>query len=112
MTLLVLLLALAALGFVVAFPVVHKGLEDVGRIPGSVWRITGYANRRAWRAKMIVSYACGGWPSVVVVLIWRKSEEREILRDEWRLLVEERRARREIVLAHYEDQPGEAESSR
>ena len=47
---------------IVAFPVVHKGLADVGRIPGPVWRITGYANRKAWRVRMIVGYASGGWP--------------------------------------------------
>jgi hypothetical protein len=39
------------------------------------------------------------------VVAWRKSETREVLRDEWHILIEERRARREIVLAHYEDAP-------
>jgi hypothetical protein len=111
MTLLALVAAFAAMGYVLAFPFVRKGLADVGRIPKSVWRVSGYTNRQTWRLLMFVSYLCGGWPGAVAVLVWRRSEEREALRDEWRLLVEERRARHEIVLAHYEEQPDEAESS-
>jgi hypothetical protein len=111
MTLLALVAAFAALGYVVAFPFVRKGMADVGRIPKTVWRVSGYTDRQAWRLKILGSYLCGGWPGAAVVLVWRRSEEREALRDEWRLLVEERRARHEIVLAHYEAQPDEAESS-
>ncbi len=103
--------AAALAGWVVAFPIVRKGLADVGRIPGPVWRITGYADRKAWKVKIIGGYILGGWPGGLVVLVWRRSEERETLRDEWHLLVEERRARHEIVLAHYEDRPDDVESS-
>jgi hypothetical protein len=83
----------------------------VGRIPGSVWRITGYRNRKSWRLAIIAGYCCAGWPAVVVVVMWRRSEERMVLRDEWHLLIEERRARHEIILANYEGQPDEAETT-
>ena len=112
MTLLVIVGVAAVLGWVVAFPFVRKGLADIRRIPGTVWRVTGYTNRKAWRLKMLVGYALGGWPGAVFVLIWRRSEQRETLRDEWHLLIEERRARHEIVLAHYEDEPDEARRPR
>jgi hypothetical protein len=97
-------------GYVTAFPIARRGLSDLGRIPGSVWRVTGYRNRKTWRNAICVSYCVAGWPSVLVVLRWRRSEQRVVLRDEWHLLIEERRARHEIVLAHYEDQPNEAET--
>lgn len=95
--------ALAVVGWVVAFPFVTRGSADLGRIPGRVWRITGYRSRKSWRLAMWLGYLAGGWPGMVAVLSWRRSETREALRDEWHLLIEERRARREIVLARYED---------
>ena len=61
---------------------------------------------------MIGGYVLGGWPGGLVVWIWRRSEERQTLRDEWHLLIEERRARREIVLAHYEDEPEDEDVAR
>jgi hypothetical protein len=99
--------ALALVGWVVAFPFVTRGTTDVRRIPGSVWRITGYHSRRNWRVAMWGGYLLGGWPGMAVVLSWRRSDTRETLRDEWHLLIEERRARREIVLARYEDDGGD-----
>jgi len=106
----IVVLCAAILGWIVAYPFVRKGVADVGRIPGAVWRITGYRDRKAWRIRMIVGYVLGGWPGGLVVLVWRRSQERETLRDEWHLLIEERRARHEIVLAHYEDHPDDAET--
>ncbi|MGZ4691668.1 MAG: hypothetical protein ACXVKA_10730 [Acidimicrobiia bacterium] len=111
MTLVLLIVVLAALGYVVAFPIVVRGVKDIGRIPGAVWRVTGYTNRKSWRVAMIGGYALGGWPGALVVMKWRYGEEREVLRDEWKLLIEERAARHEIVLSHYEDEPDEAETS-
>jgi hypothetical protein len=109
LTLAIVALSAAVLGWVVAFPFVRKGVADVGRIPGPVWRVSGYTNRKALRVRMIVGYILGGWPGGLAVLVWRRSEERETLRDEWHLLIEERRRRHEIVLADYEDQPDDAE---
>lgn len=103
MTVLGLVAVVAILGWVICFPIIRRGLADVRRIPGAVWRVTGYRNRKAWRNRMVVAYVLGGWPGGLVVLVWRRSVERATLRDEWHLLIEERRARKEIVLAHYED---------
>jgi hypothetical protein len=107
----IVVVAAAVLGWVVAFPVVRRGVADVGRIPGAVWRVSGYTNKKSWRVRMIGGYVFGGWPGGLVVLVWRRSQERTDLRDEWHLLIEERRARHEIVLAHYEDQPDDVETS-
>jgi hypothetical protein len=104
MTLLIPIAVLAVVGWIVAFPFVRKADADVRRIPSSVWRITGYRTKRQWKLAIRGGYVLGGWPGLLVVLAWRKSETREVLRDEWHLLIEERRARREIVLAHYEDE--------
>jgi hypothetical protein len=106
MTLLLPIAVVAVIGWIVAFPFVRKGLADLGRIPGSVWRVTGYRSRKQWRLAMRGGFLLGGWPGLLAVLGWRRSETREVLRDEWQILIEERRARREIVLAHYEDEPG------
>jgi hypothetical protein len=108
----ILALVAAALGWVVCLPILRKGLTDVRRIPGGVWRITGYRNRKSWRMRMIGGYVLGGWPGGFVVWMWRRSEERQTLRDEWHLLIEERRARHEIVLAHYEDEPEDEDVAR
>ncbi len=111
MTTLIGLGIIAVAGYVLMLPVVKRGLADVSRIPGPVWRMTGYRNKKAWHNAMLVAYLCGGWPTAVVVYGWRRSEERVVLRDEWHLLIEERRARHEIVIAHYEEQPDQAETS-
>jgi hypothetical protein len=111
MTLLGIVALAAVLGWVVCIPVVRKGLADVRRIPGAVWRMTGYTKRKTWKVRILVGYAFGGWPGALVVLLWRHSTERETLRDEWHLLIEERRARHEIVLAHYEDEPEDHETT-
>jgi hypothetical protein len=107
MTLLIPVVVLAVIGWFVAYPAVSKGVADLGRIPGSVWRITGYRSRKEWRRAMVGGYLLGGWPGLLAVVLWRRSETREVLRDEWHILIEERRARREIVLSNYEDEPEE-----
>ena len=100
-------LALAALGWIVTFPILRRGMTDISKIPSAIWRVTGYTNRKSWRVAMLGGYALGGWPGAAVVMKWRYGEEREVLRDEWKLLIEERRARHEIVLAEYEEAPDE-----
>lgn len=107
MTLLLPIAVLALVGWIVAFPFVRKGLADLGRIPHSVWRVTGYRSRKQWRLAMQGGFVLGGWPGLLTVLAWRRSETREVLRDEWRVLIEERRARHEIVLADHEDEPND-----
>jgi hypothetical protein len=104
---LLVVLALAVLGWIVTLPILRRGLADVGKIPSAIWRVTGYTNRKSWRLAMIGGYALGGWPGAAVVCKWRYGEERVVLRDEWKLLIEERRARHEIVLADFEEAPDE-----
>jgi hypothetical protein len=104
MHLLLLVVVMAVLGWVIAFPFVSRGVADLGRIPSPVWRLTGYRSRKNWRFAMVGGYLAGGWPGMLAVVAWRRSETRETLRDEWHILIEERRARREIVLANYEDE--------
>jgi hypothetical protein len=107
MTLLLPIAALAVIGWIVAFPFVRKAVADVQRIPGSVWRVTGYRTKKQWKLSIRLGYLLGGWPGLLVAVLWRRSDTRETLRDEWHILIEERRARREIVLAHYEDEPND-----
>jgi hypothetical protein len=104
MTLLIPLAVLAVVGWIVAFPIVAKGTADLARIPGAVWRITGYRSRKQWRLAMRGGFLLGGWPGLLAVVVWRRSETREVLRDEWHLLIEERRARRELNLSRLEDE--------
>jgi hypothetical protein len=104
MSLLLPVAVLAVLGWIVAFPIVARGTTDLNRIPGSIWRITGYRTRKQWRLAMRGGYLLGGWPGLLAVILWRRSETREVLRDEWHLLIEERRARREVNLARHEAQ--------
>lgn len=104
---LLLAVALAILGWVVTLPILRRGMMDIGKIPNAIWRITGYTNRKGWRVAMLGGYALGGWPGAAVVIKWRYGEERAVLRDEWKLLIEERRARHEIVLADFEQAPDE-----
>ena len=107
MTLGLLVAVVAVLGWIVALPFVARGRADLARIPSPIWRITGYQSRKQWRLAMEVGYLLGGWPGLIAVFAWRRSETRLVLRDEWQILIEERRARREIVLARYEDEPGD-----
>jgi hypothetical protein len=111
MTALILMAFVAVVGWIVAFPFVARGLADLNRIPGPIWRITGYHSRKNWRLAMRVGYLLGGWLGLVAVFSWRRSETRLVLRDEWQIMIEERRRRREIVLAHYEDEPDDVTPS-
>ena len=107
MTLVTLVVVVGVLGYVVAFPFVVRGDADLSRIPRQIWRITGYTSKRSWKLAIRGGYLLGGWPGLLAVLAWRRSEARQVLRDEWHILIEERRARREIILANYEDEPND-----
>jgi hypothetical protein len=94
-------------GYVVCLPLLLRGLRDIDRIPRRVWSYSGFTNRRAWRNGLIGGYLIGGWPSAIGIFAWRHGNTRAALRDEWKLLIEEKRRRHEIVLADHEehDQP-------
>jgi hypothetical protein len=81
-------------GYVVALPALLFGLHDLSRIPGGVWRHAAQRPREQWRFGMISSYALAGWPTIASVIVWRLSQERADLLDEWAALSERKRAAR------------------
>ena len=70
-------------GLVLGMPALWWGLHDLAHFPGPFWFWTGHP-REAWRAAMIISYALGGWPVLIVVGAWRLSPHRGELCDEER----------------------------
>jgi hypothetical protein len=111
-------------GYVVAFVPVLWARRDISRIPRSIWRYTAPHPREVWRGALLVAYVCGGWPGLLVAILWRVSNDRDALREEWAHLhrrnVQPRRAKAredaartaappapsaepEIVLADYEE---------
>ncbi len=107
-------------GYVVALVPVLWARYDISRIPRSIWRYTAPHPRQVWRGGLLVAYLCGGWPGLLVAVLWRFSGDRVALREEWAHLhgrnVQPRRAtgdtaaapaaaigEPEIVLADYED---------
>jgi hypothetical protein len=81
-------------GYVVALPVLVSGLRDLAHIPGGVWRHAAQRPREQWRFGMICSYLLAGWPSIVSVIRWRRSQERRDLFVEWAILSERKKAAR------------------
>ena len=113
-------------GYVVAFVPVLWARRDISRIPRSIWRYTAPHPREMWRGALLFAYVCGGWPGLLVAVLWRFSGDRDALREEWAHLhrrnVQPRRAQAggdpartarpptsssseepEIVLADYEE---------
>jgi hypothetical protein len=104
--------AVVLAGFVLALPLLVWGMRDLARIPGGVWRHAAQRPREQWRFGMISAYLLAGWPAIVSVIVWRRSQERSDLLMEWAVLSERKRAARrraaaepEIVLADYEESP-------
>lgn len=81
-------------GYVVALPVLMWGVRDLARIPGGVWRHAAQRPREQWRFGMISAYLLAGWPSIVAVIAWRRSQERRDLFTEWAILSERKKAAR------------------
>lgn len=70
-------------GYVVAFVPVLWARRDISRIPRSIWRYTAPHPRELWRGALLFGYVCGGWPGLLVALLWRVSGDRDALREEW-----------------------------
>jgi hypothetical protein len=115
-----LLAAIVVSGYLVAFVPVLWARYDISRIPGSIWRYAAPVPRQLWRAALLTGYLLGGWPGLVVAVVWLFSNDRASLREEWAHLHRrnlETRAHsapthppepeQEIVLADYEDEPVE-----
>jgi hypothetical protein len=56
---------------------------DVSRIQRSVWRYGSIHPRSAWRAGLLTGYVLGGWPGLVIAIVWFWSGDRSSLREEW-----------------------------
>lgn len=81
-------------GYAFALPTLMWGLRDLSRIPSGVWRHAAQRPREQWRFGMISSYLLAGWPAVVSVIVWRRSQERADLIAEWAVLSERKKAAR------------------
>jgi hypothetical protein len=78
-----LVLAIILAGYVFALPALVWMLRDLARIPRGLWRYAASRPPQAWRAGLVVSYVCAGWPALVVAFAWRQSRERTALLDDW-----------------------------
>jgi hypothetical protein len=116
MTKTALIALLLVTGYVVALPVLLYGLRDLKHIPGGIWRHAAQRPLVQWRTGMLSTYALGGWPSIVAVIMWRRSRERSDLLDEWaELSARKRQSQRRhaarvapapvVALAEYEASP-------
>ena len=68
-------------GVLAAIPVVLWWVRDVSRIPGRAWYWTGH-HRNPWQWAVSLGWVAGGWPAMIVVLVWSQSAERKELSDE------------------------------
>ena len=75
------LVLLWTVGVGAAVPVVLWFGRDLARISTRAWSVTGY-RRQPWQWGVLVGWASGGWPAIVIVLVWSKSVERRALHDE------------------------------
>ena len=75
------LLALWVVGVFVAVPVIAWWARDLARIPSPAWFWTG-RHRRPWQWGVLLGWIAGGGPSIVVVLVWSRSEDRRDLLEE------------------------------
>jgi hypothetical protein len=77
-------------GWVVALGPAIWAFTDLGRIPRRIWFWTGY-KREPWRAGVVVAWLLGGWAAIVVAIVWRRSEARRVLLEEFGELRDRRR---------------------
>ncbi|MEP6625363.1 MAG: hypothetical protein ABJC79_13030 [Acidimicrobiia bacterium] len=77
-------------GIVFAVPVVLWFGRDLTRIPTYIWAVTGL-RREHWQWGVLLGWVAGGFPAMVIVLVWSKSVERSTL---YRELAEMQRDRR------------------
>ena len=71
---------LVVAGYVVGLPLLVRGLTDLRRFHRPLW--VGYGKRELWRNGMIVTYVVGGWPVLVMVLLWWTGPTRRELNGE------------------------------
>jgi hypothetical protein len=69
----------AVLGWLCSAPFVWWAVQDVRAVPSKALGRLGYRRgyRRRWIARLMISFAAGGWPSLFVVVAWRSSAARQ-----------------------------------
>jgi len=68
------IVAIAVVGYIVAFLPARLTHPDIGRFRRTLWTGIGHRDRRLRSVR--VSYAAFGWPSLVVAIAWRTSKTR------------------------------------
>ena len=75
------LYVLWVVGVVAMVPVAVWWARDLARIPGRTWYWTGH-HRRPWQWAVLLGWLAGGWPAMIVVLVWARSPARAQLLSE------------------------------
>jgi hypothetical protein len=70
-------LGFVLIGYVVAFVPARLCHLDIGSFRRTLW--VGYGNRTTWLHAIKVSYIVFAWPSIVVALVWWRSQTRRAL---------------------------------
>lgn len=65
-------------GVIAMIPVAVWWARDLSRIPGRIWWLNGQ-RRKAWQWAVLIGWAAGGWPAIVIVLVWSQSAVRKEL---------------------------------
>lgn len=73
----VVIAALAVVGYIVAFIPARLTHLDVGGFRRTLW--TGVGHREHWLRAVRLSYLAFGWPSLAVAVGWRTSRTRRSL---------------------------------
>lgn len=68
-------------GWITAIPAAIWWERDTRHISGRTWYWSGY-QRHVWTRGIVVGLVMFGWPTIVIVLAWRFSEQRTELRAE------------------------------
>lgn len=69
------------IGVLIAIPVIAWWARDISRIPRRAFYWTGY-HLRPWQWAVLLGWIAGGWPAIVIVLVWSRSAERRDLQEE------------------------------
>jgi hypothetical protein len=68
-------------GLLVTIPVAVWWAREIGRIPHRAWYWTAH-HRRPWQWAFLLGWAAGGWPAIVIVVVWLQSDVRRDVLDE------------------------------
>lgn len=69
--------AIAVVGYIVAFVPARLTHLDIGRFRRTLW--TGIGHREPWLRAVRLSYLLLGWPSLAGAITWRTSRTRRAL---------------------------------